>query len=67
MPLYCAQGEESFSGPSPLVLSRGPEGAGKSGTERLPERTGRACPQGEDWSGGFSGFRLGLGINVVQL
>jgi len=42
------KGQAAFS---PLVLSRGSEGVGKTGTERLPKRTGRACPHGKDWSG----------------
>jgi hypothetical protein len=37
-------------------------GRGKTGAERLPERTGVACPLGEDWSGGLPDFRRGLGI-----
>jgi len=27
--------------------------SGKTGTERLHDRTGEACPNGEDWSGIF--------------
>lgn len=33
--LLCVGGEESSSGPSPLVLSCGPEEAGKPGTDGL--------------------------------
>ena len=31
-----------------------PRMSGKTETERLPERTGEACPHREDWSGRFA-------------
>ena len=48
---------------SPLVLTRGSEGVGKTGTERLHRRTCAACPHGEDWSGRV--FRLPQGLGRI--
>ena len=44
------KGQAAFS---PLVLLRAPRGSGKTGTERLPERTAEARPHREDWSERF--------------
>ena len=45
----------------PLVLLRWPRGSSKTGTERLHEGTGEACPLGEDWSGRVVRLPQGLG------
>lgn len=47
-----------------LFFRAAPRRSCKTGTERLPERTGEACPYGEDWSGEV--VRLPQGLWRVQ-
>lgn len=51
----------------PLGLLRGTEVAEKSGTERLLFQAVETVRKREDWSGGFSGFRRGLGKHGTEL
>jgi len=49
---------------SPLVLSRGREGVGKTGTEGLPVRAAEPVRLGRIGVEGFQDFRRSLGIHM---